>query len=167
MLEKNIVPAPKKLKCGYGYQEQCATWNLGYIIVKQGKVIFDMLQHIHHQNKVCIRDGGAFAAATILGFVTWNAGALALGYFVAFLVAQSRIEAEIHTVPQVVVGALLVLGGCQNRSSGPTQPVVRSAAETAPADLQLTCASEAATRLGVQNALPVSSAARRDYFRAS
>lgn len=49
----------------------------------------------------------AFAAATILGFVTWNAGALALGYFVAFLVAQSRIEAEIHTVPQVVVGALL------------------------------------------------------------
>ena len=40
----------------------------------------------------------AFAAATILGFVTWNAGALALGYFIAFLVAQSRIEAEIHTV---------------------------------------------------------------------
>jgi hypothetical protein len=58
----------------------------------------------------------------------------------------------------VVVGALLVLGGCQNRSSGPSQATVRSAAETAPADLQLTCASEAATRLGVQNALPVSSA---------
>ena len=49
----------------------------------------------------------AFAAATIVGFVTWNAGALALGYFLAFLVAQSRIEAEIHTVPQVLVGALL------------------------------------------------------------
>lgn len=49
----------------------------------------------------------AFAAATILGFVTWNAGALALGYFVAFLVAQSRVEAEIHTVPQVVLGAVL------------------------------------------------------------
>lgn len=49
----------------------------------------------------------AFAAATILGFVTWNAGALALGYFIAFLVAQSRIEAEIHTVWQAVVGALL------------------------------------------------------------
>lgn len=49
----------------------------------------------------------AFAAATILGFITWNAGALALGYFVAFLVAQSRVEAEIHTVPQVIVGGLL------------------------------------------------------------
>lgn len=49
----------------------------------------------------------AFAAATMLGFITWNAGALALAYFLAFLVAQSRVEAEIHTVPQVVVGALL------------------------------------------------------------
>lgn len=49
----------------------------------------------------------AFAAATIVGYVTWNAGALALGYFVAFLVAQSRIEAEIHTIAQSVVGALL------------------------------------------------------------
>ncbi|HSK48586.1 MAG TPA: diacylglycerol kinase [Coriobacteriia bacterium] len=49
----------------------------------------------------------AFAAATVLGFITWNAGALALAYFVAFLVAQSRIEAEIHTVAQAVVGGLL------------------------------------------------------------
>jgi diacylglycerol kinase (ATP) len=49
----------------------------------------------------------AFAAATIVGFVTWNAGALALGYFLAFLVAQSRVEAEIHTIPQVLVGATL------------------------------------------------------------
>jgi diacylglycerol kinase (ATP) len=49
----------------------------------------------------------AFAGATIIGFVTWNAGALALGYFVAFLVAQSRVEAEIHTVPQVLVGGAL------------------------------------------------------------
>ncbi len=49
----------------------------------------------------------AFAGATIIGFVTWNAGALALSYFVAFLVAQSRVEAEIHTVPQVLVGGAL------------------------------------------------------------
>jgi diacylglycerol kinase (ATP) len=49
----------------------------------------------------------AFAGATVIGFVTWNAGALALGYFVAFLVAQSRVEAEIHTIPQVIVGGLL------------------------------------------------------------
>lgn len=58
----------------------------------------------------------------------------------------------------VVVGALLVLGGCQNRSPAPSQPSVRSTVETAPADLQLTCASEAASQLGVQNALPTSSA---------
>lgn len=49
----------------------------------------------------------AFGAATILGFVTGSAGALALGYFVAFLVAQSRVEGEIHTIPQVTMGALL------------------------------------------------------------
>jgi diacylglycerol kinase (ATP) len=49
----------------------------------------------------------AFGSAMILGFITGSAGALALGLFIAFLVAQSRVEAEIHTVPQVVVGALL------------------------------------------------------------
>lgn len=49
----------------------------------------------------------AFGAATIVGFTTGSAGALALGYFVAFLVVQSRVEAEIHTVPQVIVGSLL------------------------------------------------------------
>lgn len=49
----------------------------------------------------------AFAAATIVGFVTWNAGALLLCYFIAFLVAQSRVEADIHTVPQAVLGGAL------------------------------------------------------------
>jgi diacylglycerol kinase (ATP) len=49
----------------------------------------------------------AFGAATILGFTTGSAGALALGYFIAFLVVQSRIEAEIHTVAQSIVGSAL------------------------------------------------------------
>jgi diacylglycerol kinase (ATP) len=49
----------------------------------------------------------AFAAATIIGFMSASAGVLALGYFVAFLVAQSRVEGEIHTIPQVIVGAVL------------------------------------------------------------
>ncbi len=39
--------------------------------------------------------------------MTGSAGALALGYFVAFLVAQSRVEGDIHTVPQVIVGGVL------------------------------------------------------------
>lgn len=49
----------------------------------------------------------AFGAATIIGFVTGSAAALALGYFVAFLVVQSRVEAEIHTVTQSLVGSLV------------------------------------------------------------
>ncbi len=49
----------------------------------------------------------AFGAATIVGFTTGSAGALAVGLFIAFLVVQSRVEAEIHTVPQVLVGSVL------------------------------------------------------------
>lgn len=49
----------------------------------------------------------SFAAAAIIGYVTNNASALALAVFVAFLVVQSRVEAEIHTITQSVVGALV------------------------------------------------------------
>jgi diacylglycerol kinase (ATP) len=49
----------------------------------------------------------AFSAATIVGFITGSAGALALCYFIAFLVAQSRVEGDIHTIPQSLVGAAL------------------------------------------------------------
>ena len=49
----------------------------------------------------------AFGAATALGFVTGSAGALLLAFFIAALVAQSRIETEVHTVAQTALGALL------------------------------------------------------------
>jgi len=49
----------------------------------------------------------AFGAATALGFVTGSAGALVLAFFIASLVAQSRIETEVHTIPQTVLGALI------------------------------------------------------------
>ena len=49
----------------------------------------------------------AFGAATALGFVTGSAGALLLAFFIAALVAQSRIETEVHTVAQAALGALL------------------------------------------------------------
>jgi diacylglycerol kinase (ATP) len=49
----------------------------------------------------------AFGAAMALGYVTASASALALALFIAVLVAQSRVEGEIHTIPQVVLGALL------------------------------------------------------------
>ena len=49
----------------------------------------------------------AFGAATAIGFVTGSAGVLVLSLGIAALVAQSRVEGEIHTIPQVVMGALL------------------------------------------------------------
>ena len=49
----------------------------------------------------------AFGAAVALGYVTGSASALALALFIAVLVAQSRVEGEIHTIPQVILGALL------------------------------------------------------------
>lgn len=49
----------------------------------------------------------AFAAATILASFYQKPLAAGLGYFVAFLVAQSRIEARIHSVGEVAWGALI------------------------------------------------------------
>jgi diacylglycerol kinase (ATP) len=49
----------------------------------------------------------AFGAATVIGFVTGSAEVLVLALAIAALVAQSRVEGEIHTIPQVVLGALL------------------------------------------------------------
>lgn len=49
----------------------------------------------------------AVAAASAIGYVTRSAWALVLGLFVAALVAQSRVESETHTIPQVVLGAFL------------------------------------------------------------
>jgi diacylglycerol kinase (ATP) len=49
----------------------------------------------------------AFGAATAIGFVTGSAAILVLALAIAALVAQSRVEGEIHTIPQVVLGALL------------------------------------------------------------
>lgn len=49
----------------------------------------------------------AFGAATAVGFVTGSAGAMVLAFFIAGLVAQSRIETEVHTISQTVLGGLL------------------------------------------------------------
>jgi diacylglycerol kinase (ATP) len=49
----------------------------------------------------------AFAAATMLAFFYQKPLAAILGYFVAFLVAQSRVEARIHNVFEVLWGAAL------------------------------------------------------------
>lgn len=49
----------------------------------------------------------AFAAATILALFYQRPLAALLAYFVAFLVAQSRVEARIHSVIETGAGALL------------------------------------------------------------
>lgn len=49
----------------------------------------------------------ATGIAAIIGYSTHSAKAMVLGLFIAALVAQSRVEADVHTIPQVVLGALL------------------------------------------------------------
>ncbi|HEY1428351.1 MAG TPA: diacylglycerol kinase [Candidatus Tumulicola sp.] len=49
----------------------------------------------------------AFAIATMLALFYQKPLAAALGYFVAFLVAQTRVEARIHSAFEVLWGALL------------------------------------------------------------
>lgn len=49
----------------------------------------------------------AFAAATLLAFLYERPLAALLAYFVAFLVAQSRVEAKIHSSGEVLAGSVL------------------------------------------------------------
>ncbi len=49
----------------------------------------------------------ASGAATAIAYTTQSAGAAVLAGFIALLVAQSRVEGEAHTVPQVIAGAVL------------------------------------------------------------
>jgi diacylglycerol kinase (ATP) len=49
----------------------------------------------------------AFAAATLLAFLYQRPLAGLLAYFVAFLVAQSRVEAKIHSTGEVLAGSVL------------------------------------------------------------
>ncbi len=51
----------------------------------------------------------ATAAAAAVGYATDSAAAFTLALFVAALVAQSRVESETHTIPQVFLGAIIGL----------------------------------------------------------
>ncbi|HET6455064.1 MAG TPA: diacylglycerol kinase [Armatimonadota bacterium] len=51
---------------------------------------------------------GFFLAATIL-FVSKNAIAAVLGIIMALLIAQSRVQAKIHSIQEVITGALLAV----------------------------------------------------------
>lgn len=49
----------------------------------------------------------AFGAATSLAYLTNSVRATVLAFFIAVLVGQSRVEGEIHSIPQVILGGLL------------------------------------------------------------
>lgn len=49
----------------------------------------------------------AFGAATAIWFYTGSAAAGVLSFAIAALVGQSRVEGEVHTIPQVILGAVL------------------------------------------------------------
>jgi diacylglycerol kinase (ATP) len=49
----------------------------------------------------------AFCLATAIAFLAHNAQVTVLAFLGAGLVGQSRVESEAHTIPQVVLGALL------------------------------------------------------------
>ena len=49
----------------------------------------------------------AFFLASVIWFVTFSLSAAAIGFILALLVAQSRIEGNIHTMQETVFGALL------------------------------------------------------------
>ncbi len=49
----------------------------------------------------------SFAAATLLAFLYQRPLPALLAYFIAFLVAQTRVEANIHSTAEVVAGAVL------------------------------------------------------------
>ena len=48
----------------------------------------------------------ATSAATTIGYVTQSASAAVLALFIAALVAQSRVESDTHTIPEVLFGAV-------------------------------------------------------------
>jgi diacylglycerol kinase (ATP) len=49
----------------------------------------------------------AFSVASAIGYSVNSAKAMVLALFIAALVAQSRVQSNAHTIPQVVVGGLL------------------------------------------------------------
>jgi len=49
----------------------------------------------------------AVAAATAIAYSTNSAKVAVLAFFIAALVAQSRVESDTHTIPQVIFGAVL------------------------------------------------------------
>lgn len=48
----------------------------------------------------------SFAMATIISLITVNPTVILISYIMAFVTAQSRVDAEVHSISEVVVGAI-------------------------------------------------------------
>ncbi len=74
-----------------------------------------VLKSFIYQNKWTYLQGGSvsghssvsFCAATIIALLANNTLVTILSLFIAFLVAESRVEGKIHTLSQVIVGAII------------------------------------------------------------
>ena len=78
-------------------------------------VITLVLKSFIYQNKWTYLQGGSvsghasvsFCSATIIALLANNTLVTILSYFIAFLVAESRVEGKIHTLNQVIVGGII------------------------------------------------------------
>jgi diacylglycerol kinase (ATP) len=48
----------------------------------------------------------SFAMATIISLITVNPTVILISYIMAFVTAQSRVDAEVHSISEVIVGAI-------------------------------------------------------------
>ncbi len=107
-----FAPLKRVAKRGLGWVTMAPT---SLTVIALGLVLLGVLVFKSASREGTFMQGGwpsghtavAFGAATAIGFVTGSAGVLVLSLGIAALVAQSRVEGEIHSIPQVVLGALL------------------------------------------------------------
>jgi diacylglycerol kinase (ATP) len=107
-----FTPLKRIAKQGLGWVTMAPT---SLTVVALGLVLLGVLVSKSMSHEGTFMQGGwpsghtavAFGAATAVGFVTGSAGVLVLCLAIAALVAQSRVEGEIHSIPQVILGALL------------------------------------------------------------
>lgn len=92
-----------------------STTHMTFIIIVLVLLITVLLKSKFYKGKGTHVQGGAvsghaalsFAIATIIGFLTNSGITVILGYFLAFLVAESRVEGKIHATSEVIMGAVL------------------------------------------------------------
>lgn len=89
--------------------------HLTFLAVCLVLILVVLLKGIFYKKKTSHLQGGtvsghsalAFVMATICAILASNFEVTLIVYFIAFLVAEARVEAKIHTIQEVIVGAIL------------------------------------------------------------